>query len=190
MGEIFEKGRKLIRWIVKPLARRNVNPNILTIIGCIVTSGAGLLFACGWFRLAALVLLLGSIWDAIDGEVARLENRVTKFGAYLDSVTDRIAEIAVFTGIIYYYMGVSKLFATLSVVALCGGLLVSYTRARAEGLGVTCKLGVGVRPLRIFLLIAGGVAKRPTFDYIIIGYTLVTYFTAGERIAFTRRKLS
>lgn len=137
-----------------PFAKRvNVNPNLLTIAGFLITTLAALVIPTN-LRLGGLLILSGGIFDMIDGVVARMNGRTTRFGAFLDSLLDRYSDAFIFLSIAWYmadkgeYTG-----AFLGIGALIGAFLVSYARARAEGLGINSNVGLMERPERIILLV-------------------------------------
>ena len=136
------------------LGRLGLTPNALTIIGSLLTASVGFLVAQGWFVLAAICLWLFSATDTLDGALARATNRVTRFGAFLDSVCDRYAEAAVFFGLVWWYQLSEDLVGvSLAYVAVVGSLMVSYARARAEGIGLeAADVGWFQRPERIIVL--------------------------------------
>jgi CDP-diacylglycerol--glycerol-3-phosphate 3-phosphatidyltransferase len=142
----------IARW----LGSIGLTPNALTIIGFLMMCGVGAVLALGNFALGGALIVVAGIFDALDGTLARLTNRVTQFGAFLDSTTDRFAEGALFFGMLYAYLQRGMTFvAYLVFFALLGSLMVSYTRARAEGIGVQCKEGFLTRFERIALLVIG-----------------------------------
>jgi CDP-diacylglycerol---glycerol-3-phosphate 3-phosphatidyltransferase len=136
------------------LGRLGLTPNALTVIGSVLTACVGLLIAQGWFVAAAICLWLFSAMDTLDGALARASGRVSVFGAFLDSVCDRYAEAAVYFGVIWYYQWTANPRGLLlSYVALIGSLMVSYARARAEGVGLqAAEVGWFQRPERIITL--------------------------------------
>jgi CDP-diacylglycerol--glycerol-3-phosphate 3-phosphatidyltransferase len=138
------------RW----LGQVGLTPNALTIIGSLLTASVGLLIAHGWFLAAGLCLWLFSATDTLDGALARATGRVSVFGAFLDSVCDRYAEAAVFFGLVWWYQSVGDALGVgLAYVALVGSLMVSYARARAEGVGLqAADVGWFQRPERIIAL--------------------------------------
>ncbi|RJQ54015.1 MAG: CDP-alcohol phosphatidyltransferase family protein [Nitrospiraceae bacterium] len=138
------------------LARRiNVDPNALTITGFIVTTVAAITIPLDLF-LGGLLILFGGVFDMLDGIVARVNGRDTKFGAFLDSVLDRYSDAFLFLGFSwYFYKADSPEGAVLSLATMVGALLISYTRARAEGLGKDCHVGLMERPERIILMALG-----------------------------------
>jgi CDP-diacylglycerol--glycerol-3-phosphate 3-phosphatidyltransferase len=139
------------------LGRLGFSPNALTIVGSLLTAAVGLLIAQGWFLAAGICLWLFSATDTLDGALARATNRVTTFGAFLDSVCDRYAEAAVFFGLVWWYQSMANsLGVGLAYIALVGSLMVSYARARAEGVGLqAAEVGWFQRPERIILLGVG-----------------------------------
>lgn len=148
--------QSLLNSIAVRLNRLGVTPNALTLIGFLGMCVIGLLLANGQFALGGVLIILAGMFDALDGSLARLTNRVTKFGAFLDSTTDRYAEGVLFLGILAWYLprGVTNV-AYLVYLSLLGSLMVSYARARAEGIGVECKEGLLTRFERIALLVIG-----------------------------------
>jgi CDP-diacylglycerol---glycerol-3-phosphate 3-phosphatidyltransferase len=152
--------RKVTQWIVVPtagfFARLGVSANALTIVGCLLNVAVALVIATGQLRLGGFCLIAAAGFDAFDGAVARQTGNTTKFGAFLDSVLDRVSESAVLLGLAWWYMtqgGQTE--AILAYTAIVGSLLVSYARARAEGIGVECKVGLFTRVERAIILIAG-----------------------------------
>ncbi len=152
-NRIHESIDRRLEPVVRVLARLGVEPNQVTVVGTLIClTGAGLVLA-DRLALAGAVWLVGSALDLVDGALARHQDKVTPGGAFLDSTFDRITEGALFAAIAYHFaQGGAALAAALTVVALLGALLVSYTRARAEALGVNCKVGIVTRPERVLLL--------------------------------------
>lgn len=156
---IRARAQGLLNVMARGLNALGLTPNMLTIIGCLAMFGVGAILAMGNFALGGVLIIAAGIFDALDGSLARLTNRVTKFGAFLDSTTDRLAEGALFFGIMYWYLEHGATFvAYLVFFALLGSFMVSYARARAEGIGVECKEGILTRFERIALLVIGLVA--------------------------------
>ena len=153
---IRERAQAILNVIARTLGAIGLTPNALTIIGFLMMCGIGAVLAAGNFALGGALIIAAGIFDALDGTLARLTNRVTKFGAFLDSTTDRFAEGAVFFGILFAYLQRGLTFvAYLIFFALLGSLMVSYARARAEGIGVEMKEGLLTRFERIALLVIG-----------------------------------
>ncbi len=136
--------------------RLGLAPNALTIIGCLMQLGVGVVLATGALRLGGVLLALTSVFDAFDGALARQLGQATKFGAFLDSSLDRLSEAGVLLGLAWFYMGQPGFVEEMLIyVAIVGSLMVSYTRARAEGLGVECKEGLFTRVERTLVLFIG-----------------------------------
>ncbi len=148
--------RSLDRHLLPPcrvLARLGVQPNQITLAGTAICLFGALLVAADYLVLGGLIWLAGSALDMLDGALARSQNQVSRGGAFLDSTLDRISEGVLFTAIAYHFASHGAAAETaLTVVALLGALLVSYTRARAEALGVECKVGIITRAERVVLL--------------------------------------
>ncbi len=159
---ISDRLRQCTRWIVEPIARVlnriGLTPNQLTIFGFLLSLANAWLLATGRLPLAGALILAFTALDAFDGTLARLSGQVTRFGAFLDSVLDRYVEAGLFFGLLIYFGRSGRSEATyqyLSFLALTGSFMVSYARARAEGLGLSCKSGWFTRVERIILLSAG-----------------------------------
>jgi phosphatidylglycerophosphate synthase len=160
--------------------KMNVNPNALTIIGFIITTGAALVIPINLF-LGGLLILLGGAFDMLDGIIARVNNRTTKFGAFLDSVLDRYSDAFLFLGLAwYFYRADSSTGIFLSLGTMIGALLISYIRARAEALGKYCHVGLMERPERIIIMAFGAVTGwiLPVMWMMIV----LTHATVFQRI--------
>ena len=158
---IGEGGGWLLRHVVSGLAATGITPNMFTFLGLAVNSWAAALFAMGKFRQAAAVLFLAGFLDMADGQVARRVGRVTAFGAFLDSTLDRYSDLALYMGLVVYYTLIGRSFyMALAAVAMASSFMVSYSRARAESIIPSCKVGFMERPERLVLLIMGGVFNR------------------------------
>jgi len=154
-GPVRRGFEALLAPVVDRLIAANVNPNAITTVGTLIVIGSGVAFGLGWVRPGGLLLLLSGIGDMLDGRVARGGNAVSKFGAFYDSTLDRIGDAALFSGIAVFFTvgGVSDSWRTpalvITLVALSAVLVISYARARAEGLGLDCKVGIAQRAERI-----------------------------------------
>ncbi len=153
--------RLATRYFEEPAARflhtLKLTPNVVTLLGLIGTAGAAYLASVGSLLAAGLVLAVASVLDMLDGALARFTGRASRFGAALDSVADRLSEAVLLLGVfIFYLRGDDDVGATLAVVALITSYMVSYIRARGEGLGITMKdSGLGTRPERLVIMIVG-----------------------------------
>lgn len=185
---IGEACRWLLEKIVNGLAATGVHPNVLTFVGLLVNIWAATLFAVGRFPAAGGVMILAGLFDMVDGRVARAQGRVTRFGAYFDSVIDRYSDLALYLGLLWYYAGIGRgRYAILVGVAMIGAVMVSYTRARAESLIRECKAGFFERPERIVLMIIGALANKmaPALWLLAIGPNI----TVIHRIVHTWREM-
>jgi CDP-diacylglycerol--glycerol-3-phosphate 3-phosphatidyltransferase len=177
----------------RALGRLGLTPNALTIVGSLLTASVGLLAAQGWWVAAGLCVWLFSLTDTLDGALARATGRVTPFGAFLDSVCDRYAEAAVFLGVVWWYQ--SQVDATgvlLGYLAAFGSLMVSYARARAEGLDLHGEVGWFQRPERIVVLGAGFLLTAlwpPALLLTLALLAVLTTVTVGQRLAHVAQQL-
>jgi len=200
-GYIGEICQRILNGIVRLLARLNPNPNMLSVIGLGINIFAALLYGYGWFFYAGLVMIFANIFDMLDGRVARLTGRVTKFGAFLDSSLDRLSDMIVFLGIIIFYSRDteyhSTLYAALTGAALIGSVMVSYTSARAESLIPKCDVGFLRRPERVVLLILGSLTVWPASNHPLLNkmpatiwlMAVLSYWTFGHRLYHTWRQI-
>lgn len=145
--------RPLTDWLI----RAGVTPNTITSLAALVVILSAVAFGLGWIRLGGALLLLSGILDTLDGEVARAAGQTTRFGAFFDSTLDRVGDGATFIGIATFFLTTAGVRfpvvgAVVCMVAILSSLLVSYARARAEGLGLDCKVGLVQRAERILLI--------------------------------------
>jgi CDP-diacylglycerol--glycerol-3-phosphate 3-phosphatidyltransferase len=168
------------------LDRRGISPNAITILGCALSvAGAGLI-ALGFWPAGIALALVGGFGDAVDGLLARQSQRTTPFGAFLDSVLDRWSDSAFFIGLLIYFARADMLTEeVLSGLALSFSLLVSYTRARAEGIGAQCSRGLFTRLERFAVLMAGLILDQMTIALWVIA--TLSAITAVQRIHHTWR---
>lgn len=187
-GRIGAGGKRIFDALVDWLAALRVHPNILTLLGLVVNIFAAVLFAKGLFFWAGLVVLFAGIFDMVDGEVARRTKRVTKFGAFFDSVIDRYSDLILLLGIVHWYAKWNQMFYVwLTGLVLIGSILTSYTRARAESLIPACKVGFLERPERIVLLIIGALFDRMAPALWVMA--ILSNWTVSQRIWYTWREL-
>jgi CDP-diacylglycerol--glycerol-3-phosphate 3-phosphatidyltransferase len=153
---------RIINAMVRALASAGVHPNILTTIGVFINGFCGLLFGFGEFFWAGIVLIVANLFDMLDGNVARLTGNVTRFGGFLDSSLDRLSDMFAFVGIMIFYAGNSPQHSIMNVflasIGMMMSVMVSYTTARSEGLGVKANVGFLQRPERVVLLIIGALS--------------------------------
>jgi CDP-diacylglycerol--glycerol-3-phosphate 3-phosphatidyltransferase len=174
------------------LVNGHVTPNNLTVAGLALNVATAPLIITGHFLWAVVVFLLAGVCDMLDGAVARLGKQVTPFGAFLDSTSDRLAEGVVLGAVAIWFARNGQYFEVGAVfVALIASFLVSYTRARAEALGLECKVGLMSRPERIVLL-GVGLLFAPHFyalTVVVSVLAVLTSFTVAQRILHVRREL-
>ena len=164
-ASIGRGAQRIIDAIVRWLAMGHINPNILTVIGVSLNVGCGLLFGMGRFFSAGICLVVANLFDMLDGQVARLSGRVTRFGGFLDSSLDRLSDMVVFVGLMVFYARDTEFHSTLNVflagAGLMGSVMVSYSSARAESLIPKCDVGFLRRPERVVLFIIGALSTYP-----------------------------
>ena len=181
----------LLRRIVHGLALTRISPNALTFFGLVINIGAAVLFGFAgaenqarMFRWAAATIIGAGIFDMVDGRVARATGQVTQFGAFFDSVIDRYSDLALFFGLLVYYARAGRFFyIVLVAVVMTGSVMVSYTRARAESLIGSCKVGFMERPERIVLVIIGALFNRMAPVLWVIA--VLSNITVVHRILYT-----
>jgi CDP-diacylglycerol--glycerol-3-phosphate 3-phosphatidyltransferase len=176
--------------VIEPIARfldsLGLTPNSVTVLGFLLTAAVALIVGHGQFRLAGVLFIVTLGTDAIDGTLARLTGSTTRFGAFLDSTLDRWAEVLIYGALGWFYLNAGQQTAVLlAMAAMAASLMVSYTRARAEGVGLTCKDGLLTRFERLVILIGGLILQQMVAALWII--TVLASFTALQRIWITWR---
>ena len=181
-----ETFRQLIRPLARVLSAMRIRPDSLTAAGWALSVGAATLFALGYTKTAGAVMLFAGLFDALDGAVARESNRMSTFGAFLDSTLDRLSESAIFVGVIFFYAASGRPYeALVAGAAMTFSLMTSYTRARAEGLGLKCEVGLLERAGRVVIL-----SLFSLTGFLIFGVALVALgalVTTAQRILHVRR---
>lgn len=186
--------RVLLHAIVRGLALTRISPNVLTFIGLVINIIAAILFGYAtsqnyprMFLYAGLVIIGAGIFDMVDGRVARATNQVTTFGGFFDSVIDRYSDVVLFFGLLVYYAREARFFYMLLVAfVMVSSLMVSYTRARAESLIGSCKVGFMERPERVVLVIIGGLfARWGAMAPVLWVLAVVSTITIIHRIVYT-----
>jgi len=180
---------KLIDPLAALLIRLHVRPNFITTIGTLVIVASATAFGLGWVQSGGVLLLVSGVFDLLDGRVARRADMITTFGAFYDSTLDRVGESALFSGIAVYFL---TLAVVACLVALAASLIVSYTRARAEGLGLTAKVGIAQRAERVLLLGAptlffGSGNHGMLLFWIVVVLALATSVTVVQRVLYVAR---
>src|SRR5437868_1396395 len=171
---------RIVRW----LALSKIHPNALTFIGLLINIWAAWLFSEGKLFAAGLVVVGASVFDMVDGRVARATNQVTRFGGFFDSVLDRYSDLALFMGLLVYYASINRYFyIVLTAIVMTGSVMVSYTRARAENSIPKCKVGFLERPERVVLIILGALLDRMAAVLWVIA--VLSNWTVIHRMIYT-----
>jgi CDP-diacylglycerol--glycerol-3-phosphate 3-phosphatidyltransferase len=187
------KFRKKLRPLTLTLDRAGFTPTSVSVVGLVVSCLSGWVVAQGHLFAGALVFLLGSSFDMLDGDLARLQGKVSRRGAFLDSCFDRFGEAALFAGMTWFYLTrldePRPVAAVLILATVVGSLTTSYVRARAEGLGETCLVGLLQRPERIVLLVLGMVLGWRLLEIVLAFLAVATLGTTAQRLLHVARKL-
>ena len=186
--------KKWVLTVLRPLAhlflRLGFTPDWLTLMGLVMNLGATAAFAKSHLHWGALIMMAAGVCDILDGQVAREGRKETKFGALLDSTTDRYSEIFIYFGIGAYLIGRDEWVASgILFFAITGSLMVSYVRARAEGLGEDCKVGFMQRPERLTALALGSLVGHQGLVFVLVLLAVTTNYTVIERLAHIRNRL-
>ncbi len=179
------------------LIESRLTPNAISLTGFVLNAAAAVLILERLFFCAGVAFIVGSIMDTLDGRYSRMSGKGTQFGAFLDSTLDRIEEGIVLAAVAWYFADIGdSVAAAFCVVAVLGSLMVSYTRARAEALGIECKVGIATRPVRVVILSIGLVFAKGAgigdFEllapavYVLAG---LTAFTALQRVWHVRGEM-
>jgi len=180
-----KKFNKTLVFVSSIFLKIGLTPNFVTLLGLLGNIGAALLIADGKLVIGGVIASLAGTFDAIDGTMARLLGEPSKFGCLFDSLIDRYSEMTLLFGILVYFSSTNNNTGIFLVyLALCGSFLVSYIRARAEGLGVEVKTGILTRVERLFILVLSLFFNQPLIGVLIIA--LLGNFTALQRLWFVR----
>ena len=178
--------------MVRILSKSGITPNVLTLINLVLNIVAAYVIATSHFRLGGVLILVSGLFDLLDGALARFTRQTTKFGAILDSVTDRISEAAIFCGLLIWYIPQgANLEIVLIFIVLIGSFLVSYIRARAEGLGWQCQVGLFTRAERVIVLAIGLLINQIFIHSIFIALCVLAVFvfiTVVQRLIYLRKQ--
>lgn len=188
-------GRKLARRVARQVIRGSgISPNVVTVIGTLLNGVAAVLAFHELWLAAAIVFVMGSLMDAMDGAIAKVTERVSAFGGFLDSTLDRVSEGLVLGGLGLMFSTHDNLWAlSACFVALACSYLVSYTRAKAESLGVSCKGGLASRVERVVLLTIGLLLAQfdpRAIEVIVFVLAITATLTVAQRVAHVRKALS
>ena len=180
-----KKFQKILITVSSFLLKVGLTPNLITLLGLLGNIGAALFISKGKFIIGGIIALAVGTFDAIDGTMARLSGEPSKFGCLLDSLIDRYSEMTLLLGILVYFSSINDNTGIILVyLALCGSFLVSYIRARAEGLGVEVRKGILTRVERLLILVICLLFRQPLMGVLIIA--LLGNFTALQRLWFVR----
>jgi CDP-diacylglycerol---glycerol-3-phosphate 3-phosphatidyltransferase len=179
------------------LIESRLTPNAISLTGFVLNIAAAVLVTQRLFFLAGVAFIVGSVMDTLDGRYSRMSGKGTLFGAFLDSTLDRIEEGVVLTAVAWYFADSGDAVAAAAcVLTVLGSLMVSYTRARAEALGVECKVGLATRPVRVVILSIGlvfakgaGLGDFELLEPSVYVLAALTAFTVGQRVWHVRREL-
>jgi CDP-diacylglycerol---glycerol-3-phosphate 3-phosphatidyltransferase len=179
------------------LIESRLTPNGISITGLVLNLAAAVLITQRLFFLGGVAFIVGSVMDTLDGRYSRMSGKGTMFGAFLDSTLDRIEEGVVLAAVGWYFADSGDaVAASACVLTVLGSLMVSYTRARAEALGVECKVGLATRPVRVVILSIGLVFAKGAglgdFELLapsIYALAVLTAFTVGQRVWHVRGEL-
>jgi len=173
--------------VIEGVSRSGIDPDTLTLAGLALNIGAAYIIATGHFLPGGLLVLVAGLCDLLDGALARFINQTSKFGALFDSLADRISEAALFFGLlVWYLLRGSAMGVVLAFAALIGSFLVSYVRARAEGLGLECKVGLFTRAERVIVLTIGLVVNQVTIALWVV--VVFAYITVIQRVVYLRQQ--
>jgi CDP-diacylglycerol--glycerol-3-phosphate 3-phosphatidyltransferase len=188
-SEVQRRARSLAEQIVRPVAALPISPNLVSLAGLALTGVAALVIALGPLRWGGALVLFSGVFDMFDGAVARVQHASSTFGAFLDSTLDRYAEGMIFLGIIIHATrnepagGMQTAVLALAYSAAIFSLIISYIRARAEGLGMDCKVGIMERPERVLLLGIGLLfGSEVGLLWMLVAFVVLTGITGLQRI--------
>src|SRR5204862_5383281 len=194
---IQRRVKQFVTLIMRPLARLGITPNTLTVLGLLLSIVTAGVIAHGFLFVGGLLVLFAGIFDMFDGALARAQNAATTFGAFFDSTLDRYSESIILFGLLWYTLKATTLeslwpfpyeqswMITLIFIAVVGSLMVSYTKARAEGLGLECKTGLLARPERVVILAIGLLSGTTILAVLLLA--ILSQVTAIERIVYVWR---
>lgn len=183
--------RRSFKGLIDPVAgfllKIGFTPNSITVLGLVLSLGVAVLIGFGYITWAGILILISAPMDALDGSMARLQNNSTLYGAFLDSVVDRYSEMIILGGLLIYYLANSNSIAVILVfLSAVGSIMVSYTKARAESLGFSAKVGLLTRVERILVLAPCLIFNIPIVALWILA--ILGNFTALQRFFFVRQQ--
>jgi CDP-diacylglycerol--glycerol-3-phosphate 3-phosphatidyltransferase len=190
---IQQRARQFVASIMRPLARLGINPNVVTLLGLLLSIVTASVIASGYVGAGGALVLFAGIFDMFDGAIARVRNAATTFGAFLDSTLDRYSESIILGGLLFYalqrpglqealwpWANEQQWMIALVFVSAIGSLMVSYAKARAEGLGLECRTGLLARPERVVILAVGLLTGTTIWALMLLA--VLSHVTTVERI--------
>lgn len=175
--------RKILHPLIKTFEYMHITPNALTLTGLMINILTGYIIATGKLLTGGIVLIIASIFDTFDGELARLTGKTSASGAFLDSISDRYSEFFILGGFGYYFITIGNKIGIYSTFfAIIGSIMTSYTRARAEGVGIELKGGFFQRPERVLYLVITLLFFSKFSHYAMLLFAVLTVFTAIQRL--------
>lgn len=187
-SNIKEKTQEFLKPVAENVGSWGITPNAVTLTGFILSAAAGVFLSLGDLLNGIILLALSGACDVFDGILARTSRKTTKFGAFLDSFLDRYADFFPLAGLLYYgHVTGNEPLLFGSLFSILGAFTTSYARARAESLGVECKVGVFERPERIIMLLLGLLLDYPTETTVLLA--LLSNFTAVQRLLCASERL-
>ncbi len=195
---IQQRARQFVASILQPLARLGITPNMVTLLGLLLSMVTAVVIASGYIEAGGALVLFAGIFDMFDGAMARIRNAATTFGAFLDSTLDRYSESIILGGLFYYallrpglhdswwpFAYEQQWMLALIFIGAVGSLMVSYAKARAEGLSLECKTGLLARPERVVILAIGLLTGTTIWALTLLA--ILSHVTAVERIVHVWR---
>ncbi len=177
-----------LRLIINICVALRIHPNVLTFVGVLINVYAAYELSRARFVAAGVIMIVGNIFDFIDGKVAQESNTISKFGGFWDSVIDRFSDLALFVGLVYLYSSRGRTdYVMVAALALTFSIMTSYTRARAESLIAKCKVGFMERPERIVLFMIGAFTNRMAAVLWVI--LVLSVLSVADRVFLTWREL-
>jgi len=190
---IQQRARQFVASIMRPLARLGINPNVVTLLGLLLSIVTASVIASGYVEAGGALVLFAGVFDMFDGAMARVRNAATTFGAFLDSTLDRYSESIILGGLLFYalqrpglhealwpWANEQQWMIVLVFVSAIGSLMVSYAKARAEGLGLECRTGLLARPERVVILAVGLLTGTTIWALMLLA--VLSHVTTVERI--------
>lgn len=189
---IQHSARKVLEPVVNAMASFGISPMLVSAFGLAISVWGAVVVARGSLLGGGIFLLLAGLCDVLDGDLARKLGKASSFGAFIDSLLDRVSEFAYFGGILIFVIrspnDIPAYEPVVILIALMGSVLTSYARARAEGLGIECKVGVMERPERIGLLALGLIAGYKFLMAVMMLLAVTTMVTVVQRVVHVRRE--